>query len=252
MTTNLGYEYEDLWVEGSDVSYRQIIDVFKFGSNLGVGTVNETIWSAGGKYTWLDLEAEAMYFASTSVNDTADGTGAKGLLITGLDDNGDIYDNFLPFNGQTPVLIPTDLRRFLRGECFGHGVLATNDGVIWIGNGAFVDGVPANKYGHILAGFGQTLMGIMTVPRGYRGYIKKFFVTVDQGKSAQIEIRTRALGQGGFTIKAFAPQYQNILDYTNQVKYVMPGLTDFEASAKAETGTLNCSVISELKLVKDL
>ena len=62
--------------------------VHKFGHNLDVDTTTdpETVWSAGGIYTF-DTSASPLRIVSNDINDRQGDTGARKIKIQGLDAN---------------------------------------------------------------------------------------------------------------------------------------------------------------------
>lgn len=122
--------------------------------------------------------AVALEVASTSANDTAAGTGARTLLIYGLDENYDEVQMLVTLNGQTPVSVSQTCIRVFRALVLEVGSVGTNVGDIWIADAAttWTAGVPATntyKLAHIAAGHGQTETALYTVPAGYTGYFTR-------------------------------------------------------------------------------
>jgi len=56
--------------------------VHKFGFNSAVDTTLATVWLQGGLYSYLS-SASTLYISSSSANDTASGTGARTLTVSG-------------------------------------------------------------------------------------------------------------------------------------------------------------------------
>lgn len=136
----------------------------KFGRIADIDAVdtNEEIWDGQSAYSW-PAAAATMTLSCVNGADVVDGTGARTVRIYGLDAS---YDE-VSFD-LSPTLagteIPTDLIRVYRAYVLTAGTGGTNAGDIWIGTGTITSGVPANKYAGILAGNGQTLMAIYTMP----------------------------------------------------------------------------------------
>jgi hypothetical protein len=103
---------------------------------------------------------------SSSALDTSDGDGVRKVTVVYQDVNRIEQRAEVTMNGQAGVALPSDVWRVYRawsGEV-GAGATGTNVGDIWIGNGTVTGGVPANKFAHIAAGRGQTLMALYTIP----------------------------------------------------------------------------------------
>lgn len=146
--------------------------VFKFGFNPDINGVEETVWDHGGIYAY-PAAAIQMSVSSSSVNDTAAGTGARTVFVAGLDANYNEISETVTLNGQTPVLTSALFLRINRASVVsaGSGETAADD--IYVGTGVVSAGVPATVYARIRLGDNQTLMAVWTVPSGYTGYILK-------------------------------------------------------------------------------
>lgn len=146
--------------------------VFKFGFNPDINGVEETVWDHGGIYAY-PAAAIQMSVSSSSVNDTAAGTGARTVFVAGLDANYNEISETVTLNGQTPVLTSALFLRINRASVVSAGSGETAAGDIYVGTGVVPAGVPATVYARIRLGDNQTLMAVWTVPSGYTGYILK-------------------------------------------------------------------------------
>lgn len=160
------------------VSRNQIYDhkiIFKFGFNPDINGDEETIWDAGGIYAYPSA-ATVMKVSSSSANDTAAGTGARTILVQGLDGDYNEVEEIVTLNGQTAVNTTTSFLRVNRAYVLTAGSGGTAAGNIYVGVGTVTAGVPATIYAQIILGENQTLMGLWTVPAGYTGYFDHFNV----------------------------------------------------------------------------
>lgn len=146
--------------------------VFKFGFNPDINGTEETVWDHGGIYPY-PAAAIQMSVSSSSVNDTAAGTGARTVFVAGLDANYNEISETVTLNGQTPVLTSALFLRVNRAFVVSAGSGGTAAGDIYVGTGVVSAGVPATVYARIRLGDNQTLMAVWTVPAGYTGYILK-------------------------------------------------------------------------------
>jgi hypothetical protein len=82
------------------------------GFNPGIDTAStpEDVWDLGGIYPFPS-SALATTVVSSSVNDAAAGTGARVLVIEGLDGAGVSVTQTVVLNGTTPVTLATPLFR---------------------------------------------------------------------------------------------------------------------------------------------
>jgi hypothetical protein len=141
---NVNIENFQLGVSSGDLSpsYKQ---VFKFGQNASVGNSIETIWLEGGLYVYPP-SATTMTVSSSDVNDTSAGTGARTVLISGLDGSYNEISETITMNGQTPVTTSNSYLRVNRALVLTAGSGGVNAGIIYVGTGTVTSGVPANKY----------------------------------------------------------------------------------------------------------
>ena len=164
------YEPFELQVARDQIPYHKAI--FKFGFNPDVNGTEETIWNAGGIYAY-PAAAIQMKVSSSSTNDTSAGTGARTVVVSGLDQNWNEASETVSLNGQTEVLTTTTFIRVNRAYVATVGSGGTAAGNIYVGTGTVTTGVPATIYAKITLGDNQTLMAVWTVPAGYTGYILK-------------------------------------------------------------------------------
>jgi len=146
--------------------------IFKFGFNPDINGTEETIWDAGGIYAY-PAAAIQMKVSSSSTNDTSAGTGARTVVVSGLDQNWNEASETVSLNGQTEVLTTTTFIRVNRAYVATAGSGGTAAGDIYVGTGTVTAGVPATIYAKITLGQNQTLMAVWTVPAGYTGYLFK-------------------------------------------------------------------------------
>ena len=174
----MGVHAKDFYYQAAQ-GVRGTSAVIKFGSNLDIDTLTEpeTIWSTGGLYDF-PLTAAQLSVTSTSANDTAAGTGARKVVIQGLDENYKEIEEELTLNGLTPVLsTSTKWLRVYRMRVSEAGSGEVNAGSIATAVGS-ADGAV------ILAGDGQTQMAVYTVPAGKTAYLKTFSGAVVRGTAS--------------------------------------------------------------------
>ena len=92
------YEYE---VAKSRISGAEVWN--KFGYNDDIDTASEeVIASWGGTFDYLET-ADTLEVVSTSVNDDSAGTGARSVLIYGVDENNLHIQELVTMDGTTAV-----------------------------------------------------------------------------------------------------------------------------------------------------
>ena len=181
------------------VSRNQIYDhkvIFKFGFNPDINGIEETIWDSGGIYAYPSA-ATVMKVSSSSTNDTAAGTGARTIVVEGLDGDYNEVEEIVTLNGQTAVNTTTSFLRVNRAYVLTAGSGGTAAGDIYVGVGTVTAGVPATIYAQITLGNNQTLMAIWTVPAGYTGYFDHFNVatgTTNPNQYVGMRVIQRNLG----------------------------------------------------------
>lgn len=142
--------------------------VYKFGFNTGINTVEETVWDAGGIYSYAST-ASAANIVSTSASDAMAGTGAQKVRIEGLDAEWKFQSVEVDLNGLGVVSTSEVWRRIFRAYVTQAGALEVNAGDIIIDT----DGVTRAQ---ISIDQGQTLMAVYTVPAGLTGYVVNWSV----------------------------------------------------------------------------
>jgi len=76
----------------------------------GSGVAANDIWTNGGVYPWM-TGLTSLEIISSSANDTAAGTGAQSVIISGLDLAGTEISSTVATNGITAVAVPTQFYR---------------------------------------------------------------------------------------------------------------------------------------------
>jgi len=99
------------------------------GNNSGLGTSTEDIWYQGGVKTYLS-SAETMNMKSTSANDTSAGTGARTVLVEGLNGSYAVISETVTLNGVTNVLTSNSYLRITRVTVITAGSGELNAGTI--------------------------------------------------------------------------------------------------------------------------
>jgi len=151
--------------------------LFKFGFNADIDQTEETVWDAGGLYTY-PASALAMTIVSSNANDTAAGTGARTVRVIGLNANYEEVSQTVSLNGTTTVSIPTSLIRVYRAFVVTAGSGNTAAGTITIANGG-------TTYAQITVGENQTLMAVYTVPAGVTLYLTSADVSTGSASGTQ-------------------------------------------------------------------
>lgn len=212
--------------------------LFKFGNNADINGSLETIWSHGDLYAY-PAAATVMKVSSSSASDAAAGTGARTVVVAGLDANYNEASETVTLNGQTEVLTTTAFIRVFRAYVVTAGSGGTAAGTIYVGTGTVTAGVPATVYAEIALGENQTTMALWTVPAGYTLYITGGTFSAASNNVAQYVL-------GKFMVRPFGSVFRNAADITvnsNVFRYdweiplAVPEKSDIEARAIALSGT---------------
>jgi hypothetical protein len=150
----------------------------KFGSNLSVGANIETIWNNGGKYVYPT--SAAVVYCDTVVaddgEDNAAGTGARTVTIQGLDASYHAVEETVTVGGAPSN---TEFLRVNRAFVATAGSVGTNTKPILIstaanGIGTVLANIATHGTGSNEEGFGQTFLGLYTIPAGKTGYLTQW------------------------------------------------------------------------------
>jgi hypothetical protein len=163
------YEPFDLQVARGQITNHDTL--FQFGVNQSVGTSFSTIWNGGGTLYAYPAAATVFKISSSDANDTSAGTGARTVLINGLDANYAEASETVILNGQTAVNTVNSYIRFHYMEVSTAGSGGTAAGTIYAGTGTVTAGVPATVYGQITIGYNTSTSAMWTVPAGYTAYL---------------------------------------------------------------------------------
>lgn len=151
--------------------------VNKFGYNPAVGSasVPEDVWGGSAIYSGFpNTTLETVSAVSSSANDTAAGTGARQLRITGLDGNYNVASEVITLNGLTPAASVGTYRRVHSAQVVSVGSGGVNAGVVTVRHTT----TTANVFLDIVVGRNQSNASAYTVPAGYTAYLRQLHAAV--------------------------------------------------------------------------
>ena len=144
--------------------------------DIDIATQPEDVWEGGGLYPFL-AAAATLAVNSSSAADTAAGTGARTVLVSGLNSSYNTVTETVTLNGTTPV---NTVNQFLRVNLFtttssGSGTVNAGDITLRVTGGGTIQGI-------IAAGYGFGRAAIYTVPAGFTLFITSaVFSVLQQG-----------------------------------------------------------------------
>ena len=170
----------ELQIARGQIAYHT--SLFKYGYNPLIINVNETIWDAGGLYSY---PSSAVAMTATSASGATD-SGVTGVII-GLDSDYNEVSEAFTLNGSGTYTTTQTFLRVYRAYITG----ATSPvGNIVIANGG-------TTYAQITAGENQTLMAVYTVPAGHTMFVTQGVATHGTDTSgAYMTVRFMVRNQG--------------------------------------------------------
>lgn len=155
--------------------------------NEDVGTSEELLWQGPySTYIW-PTTAKQLNVTSTDVNDDAGDTGARIIFVQGLDSNYNRINETVIMDGQNRVLTTNSYLRINQLFVTYSGSTGTNEGDIYIGEGATVAGVPTIAYYMIDSDYGYSFTGVYTVPNNWTLIVYEDLTTTHIGTSKEVE-----------------------------------------------------------------
>jgi hypothetical protein len=139
-------------------------------TSLGLATIATTsavpqdIWPGAAVYPFMTA-ATSLEVLSNNVNDTAAGTGAQQVIISGLDINYNTITSTINLNGTTVVAVPTQFFRINSARC--ALITPTTGSQTNIGTITIRDAGGGTTRAIINPGIGTSQQAIYTVPNGF-------------------------------------------------------------------------------------
>lgn len=168
--------------------------LIRTGFNDTITNTPEDVWTIGGQQVFLTA-AETMSVASTDAADTSAGTGARTVLMEGLDNNFDEISETITLNGTTPVITVNSYIRLLDMTTITAGSDASNQGDITAT--ATGSGDPQNQ---IRTAGNKSLAVQFTVPNGKTALLLSLTFSAGTNDAMIFSLFTRSFG-GLFTIQ---------------------------------------------------
>lgn len=195
-----------------------------------IGTTAADVWHGGGLYPF-PVTAAQLSVVSTSANDTSLGTGARHVIIIGLDANWKTVSEHVNLNGLTPVVTTNSFLRVNRVYVHHAGSGGGAAGTITVRHSgnllAQLDGVS-----------NQALQAIFTVPDDKVAMLLGWVVSCDKGKEVHVYGKTRTNVDTAGPVWRYqkgARIYQTVESQTYPVPVIYPPRTDIRIEAVSDT-----------------
>jgi hypothetical protein len=250
VTRQGAYEPFELQVSRGQIQGHRNVTVFGF--NPDVDTTQVSVWPLPSLITF-PASAIQMTVSSSSANDTSAGTGARTIVVQGLDANYNEVSETVTMNGQTAVTMTNALLRVNYAYVLTAGSGNGAAGDIYIGTGTVTAGVPATVYDVIKFDYNVTTTGSYTIPAGYTGYVSQGLFSAGQaGGSNQVQGRLLTRGTDNIRRTAAITTLNNgVADYMFEYPLAIPEKTTLEATAVGSSNNNACSSMFILVLVKE-
>jgi len=186
----------------------------KFGYSNDISSLS-TIWDESNIYTYSSSAG-----AVTATSSSSDDDGAV-IEIQGLDANYDLvtYDLTLGSTGANLLRIfRARLKTPATGETSNVGIISIN--------------IAGSLRAKILAGNGQTLMAVYTIPAGKTGYLLNITLSVDKNVDVIFKLFAREI-DGPFNLKGQFGTFGTPIDHNYPVPLKFTEKTDIEIQADA-------------------
>jgi len=244
-------DYQDPFFEISKGNIPGHIRIHKFGHNEALSTNFETIWSGSNLYVYPPT-ATLMNISSSDVDDLVGDTGAWNVTVYGLDAGYSFINETLQLNGQNPVSTTLQYIRVYRMIVRQSGSTGYNEGIIYLGTGAVVAGVPVNKYSIIDANYGQTFQSMYTIPDGYTGYLTRIGITCyTSNKAFEVYLQTRTFGESFLRKEEFHMISGENIQHSFIPPMPIEARTDIEFMGKVDVSGGVTEINYDLVLVED-
>ncbi len=204
--------------------------VHKFGYNAAVGTADETIWDAGGVYSFPTS-------ATTAVLTSASGATDSGVqvYIEGLDADYGEQSETVTLDGSGTFTTTNTYIRLHRAYTAGD---TEADGDITV----TVNSLTVAK---VLAEYQQTEMLVYTVPAGKVAYLLQVDASVQKNQELVVKVMIRETG-GVFLTKGILASFGTPVNRKFDLPMMLPERTDIRIDANAGATT---EVAGEIEII---
>jgi hypothetical protein len=223
----------------------------QFGINTNVAQSAETVWIGSSDYSF-PAAASVIKVSSSSANDTSAGTGARTVLIEGLNADYASVSETVTMNGQTAVNTTNSYLRVNRMLVLTAGSGGASAGTIYAGTGTVTSGVPAVVVNQTGSAANESESGFYTVPAGFTAYIYRYTIASGNATAnaySTFKLAIRPYG-GVFGIKSYLIiPANNTFECEAAFPNGVPEKADIAVQAFTSSGTAICSTQLQIVLV---
>lgn len=209
------------------------------------------IQDLGANYSTQEaLTEQTIKISSSSANDTAEGTGARTVLLSGYDKDYNEQSEIITLSGQTAVNATNKYILVRELQVLTAGTGLTNAGTVYAGVGTVTSGVPATKYLGITAGVATTRTGFYLVPAGYKMIIKKSELQNRTATNACL-LKLWVKKFGGVYVQKYLRNVEGNNVGSTNIEYMLPEKTLIKITGNNGTSTSAMIINIGFYLVKD-
>lgn len=174
-----------------------------YGSRLDVdNTADVDLWQGPADDIFFPAAAGVITLSSTSVNDTAAGSGAQVVLLDGLDTDWNVITEAVPLNGTTPVVSTLEFLRSNTSIVVASGAGDTNEGDITLTHGG-------SAVSFILAGDSVSLQASFSTARAHRFHALEASTWQGRDNAGTASLRIRPFAAGTWYRNGSSETYRN-------------------------------------------
>ena len=218
------------------------------GVNPTVGSSFEDLWDAGGNFVF-PTAGETWEILSDDANDTnSAGTGARKVLISGLDTDYVEQTETINLNGTSVVTTSrTDWFRIRSVTVIDSGSSQVNEGniTIRVSSGGATRSL-------IIAAKGVTFNGFFTVPLGKALIFQQNQAIIPKNQDIVIRNKFKVFGSNTFLTGGDNPIYQNSATINFRTPPTLPEKTDFISTVRSTNTEVSVAILFEAKLVSGI
>lgn len=221
-----------------DVGMGNVVDTRQFsrqGENPVMGTSLEDFWQLGGMRT-LPTTADTLDIVSSSTSDDGDpvGTGARTVVIYGLDSNYALLEETITMNGTTTVVTSASFLRVNMAQVLTAGSVGSNVGTITISST-----ISGNAQAYMEINVNRSHIGSWTVPVGYSLLLYDIIISSNVGSGLEVHVGlSHPVVTGGLEIvlvDTLIPEGSKI--FKRPVPLLLPSKSDLIMQAKKISGS---------------